>query len=261
MTRVPEYKIFSLGDSALTLDFGNTINTEINDRILSLFQRLQQQPLPGMTEAVPAYSSLTIFYDVWALHTTVPASVTVFEWMKKQLQQILHEETGFPITTIRQFYIPVCYDKSLAPDLEWASAYLKIPEAEIIRLHTLKNYRVYMLGFLPGFAYMGEVDDLLALPRKKQPVPVRSGDVGIAGRQTAVYPLSSPGGWQIIGKTPVKMFAKEENPFCVVQPGDQVKFYPIGLNEFIFLQNNPSLLLEKGLHLQHEFENFKIRNT
>jgi inhibitor of KinA len=261
MTSLPAYKIYPLGDAALTLDFGNMISQEINDRVIVLMQHLMQQPLQGITDIVPAYSSLTVYYDVWALRKNVPEEQSVFEWMKNQLLQMLSTEKNLTSIKTKNLFIPVCYDKRIAPDLEWSSAYLKLPAEEIIRIHAGKSYRVYMLGFLPGFAYMGEVDNRITLPRKKQPVAIEAGAVGIAGKQTGVYPLSSPGGWQIIGRTPVKMFMKNEDPLCAVSAGDQVTFYPIQMNEYILLKNNPSFIQEKGLEMQYEFKNFKSRNS
>lgn len=257
MHNLPAYKIFALGDAALTIDFGNMISDAINDRVISLFKKLQQLPLEGMTEAVPAYSSLTIYYDVVSLRKKVPAEKTVFDWMKNEALKFLQQEKENYPDIKKLVKIPVCYEKEFAPDLEWASAQLKISVEEIIRIHESKTYRVYLLGFLPGFAYMGEVDDKIILPRKPHPIQVAAGSVGIAGKQTGVYPLNSPGGWQIIGRTAVKMFkapssegvfsdqpsprgeaSKDyesrdvlENP-TLLNAGDSVQFYSINKNEF-----------------------------
>jgi inhibitor of KinA len=226
------YKIFASGDAALTIDFGNIINTEINDRVISLFKNLQRHPLEGMTEAVPSYSSLTIYYDTIAIREKTPKDKTVFEWMKNQAQQFLQKETGVYPKENRVIKIPVCYEKEFAPDLEAVSSQLNISADEIINIHLSKTYRVYMLGFLPGFAYMGEVDDRIILPRKPQPVPVVAGSVGITGKQTGIYPLISPGGWQIIGRTPEKLFDKEKAEPVLLRSGDNVQFYSISKDEF-----------------------------
>ncbi len=232
MTNLPDYKIFPLGDSALTIDFGNIISDPVNDTVISLFKKLHQNPPEGMVEALPAYSSLTIYYDLLSLRKKVPEEEAVFGWMKNEMLQLLQQKNEIDQTAEKLVSIPVCYEKEFAPDIQWASVQLKISVEEIIRIHTSKTYRVYMLGFLPGFAYMGEVDDAIALPRKSQPIQVEAGSVGIAGKQTGVYPFKSPGGWQIIGRTPINMFNKDEKELTALKASDHVKFYSISKDEF-----------------------------
>jgi inhibitor of KinA len=128
--------------------------------------------------------------------------------------------------------IPVCYEKEFAHDLEWIAIQNNISLEEIISLHTAASYHVYMLGFLPGFAYMGLVNDKISVPRKQKPVTVEAGSVGIAGKQTGIYPLSSPGGWQIVGRTPMKLFDKEKESPTLIKSGDSVQFYSITKDEF-----------------------------
>lgn len=232
MSELPAYKILPLGDSALVVDFGNIISHSINDRVILLFKILQQQPIEYMTEAVPAYSSLTIYYDVVNARKKAPEEKTVFDWMKNEVRHFLEQEKEIYQYEKRVINIPVCYEKEFAPDLEWASKELKISVEEIISLHTSKSYRVYMLGFLPGFAYLGEVDEKIVLPRKLQPQNVIAGSVGIAGKQTGVYPLDSPGGWQIVGRTPLKFFNEENEEPTLVKAGDTIQFISINKDEF-----------------------------
>jgi inhibitor of KinA len=128
--------------------------------------------------------------------------------------------------------IPVCYDALFAPDLGLLAASKGMTSEEVVQLHQSRPYRVYMLGFLPGFAYLGQVADKLAMPRKQQPVEVAAGSIGIAGNQTGIYPMVSPGGWHIIGRTPVTLFdSDKENP-TLLKPGDTVQFFSISLDEF-----------------------------
>jgi inhibitor of KinA len=233
----PTYRIFPLGDSAIMLDYGNIIDEKVNRQVIAMFRSLKKNPLPGMTEAVPAYSSLTIYYDLFQLGKQAPPGKTVYEWMAEQIEQhsplLETTETGTSLVKI-----PVCYASEFAPDLEEMAAIKKMEVNDIIRIHTSKTYRVYMLGFLPGFAYMGEVDEQIEMPRKSQPRQrVEAGSVGIAGRQTGVYPLTSPGGWQIIGRTPAspQSFLKErasEDSLSLFRPGDIVQFYSISKDEF-----------------------------
>jgi inhibitor of KinA len=226
------YKIFPLGDSALTVDFGNFIDEPINEKVIALFHNLQQQPLPGMIEAVPAYSSLTVYYDLMMARKKVSAGQPVFEWMSEKMNERLHQPLPQNDSTGELINIPVCYDPEFGPDLDNLAREKNITTEEVIRIHTSKPYRVFMLGFLPGFAYMGEVDEKIAMSRKNQPVPVSAGSVGIAGKQTGIYPLLSPGGWQIIGRTPVHLFNKEKEQTTLLKAGDRVQFIPVSKNEF-----------------------------
>jgi inhibitor of KinA len=230
-TTVP-YRIFPLGDSALTIDFGNVIDETINIEVLKRFNYILQHPLPGIIEAVPAYSSLTLYYDVVALHRSIPKDHPVFDWMKSQAEQLLSISLPTEPTAQRTIRIPVCYDELFAPDIAMLAAKKQLNIDEVVQLHTSKSYRVYMLGFLPGFSYMGLVDERIAMARKSQPKQVAAGSVGIAGRQTGLYPLASPGGWQIIGRTPLRLFdAGREDP-VMLRAGDMVEFYSISKDEF-----------------------------
>jgi inhibitor of KinA len=226
------YTIFFIGDSVATIDFGNVIDEEINKKTISIFHHLSNHPLMGMIEAVPAYSSVTVYFDVPFLRKKIPSQRKVCDWIIKELQKLmLGDFTQEPVEE-RLVRIPVCYDTEFSNDLEWIAEQKNIPPEEVVRLHSSKKYRVYMLGFLPGFAYMGQAAEEIAVPRKAQPQPIIAGSVGIAGRQTGIYPLNSPGGWQIIGRTPLKMFDKDKPELCLVNAGDQVEFYSITQDEF-----------------------------
>ena len=226
------YRIFPLGDSAVTIDFGNTISDSINKEVIARFNQLQEISLAGVIEMIPAYSSLTIYYDVLAMKKKISNNVTVFEWMKKQLEENLKLPAHENIIAEKIVRIPVCYESEFSPDMEQLAAAKKLTVDEVIQIHTSCNYKVYMLGFLPGFAYMGEVDEKVAMPRKPQPQNVVAGSVGIAGKQTGIYPLASPGGWQIIGRTPLKLFDAEREEPVLLKAGDKVKFYSISKDEF-----------------------------
>ena len=233
MDQLPPYKFFSLGDNAIIIDFGNIIDEQINKIVHSVFFRLQNDPIPGMIEALPAYSSLTIFYDILLVKDNMTnKNETAFDWISDKLKQYISTEsleTGDPELLIN---IPVCYEKEYGTDLGLIASQNNITVEEIIHIHSSATYRVYMLGFLPGFAYMGLVDEKISSPRKPQPTPVEPGSVGIAGRQTGVYPFKSPGGWQIIGRTPFKLFDKQKLNPVLFKPGDNVKFYAITKDEF-----------------------------
>jgi inhibitor of KinA len=233
------YRIFPLGDSALTINFGNIIDENINKKITSLFKAIQQKPLKGMIEAIPAYSSLSILYDVVVLRKIIPSNKTVYDWMKDEAVKFLQQQVDADNSSSDVFKIPVCYDEEFALDLERFEKEKNISKEELIKIHTGKQYRVYMLGFLPGFPYMGEVDERISMPRKPQPQQVAAGSIGIAGRQTGIYPLTSPGGWSIIGRTPIKIFDAEKEELTFLKAGNIVQFYPISKEEFLKFEHEP----------------------
>ncbi len=258
------YQIFPLGDSAITIDFGNCIDEAINKEVIARFGQLKQQPIPGMTEAVPAYSSITVYFDIMALKKKIQSQLTAYEWMCRQLEERMKEPVQQIQVNERQMKIPVCYGEEFAMDIQQLAASKNISVEEVIRIHVSGTYRVYMLGFMPGFAYMGELDERIAMPRKPQPVSIAEGSVGIAGRQTGIYPLASPGGWQIIGRTPLKLFRAPlnlpegktsdsesltipDNEPTLLRAGDTVQFYSITKKDFYEIQNAPSARSGEGV--------------
>jgi len=218
-------KIFSLGESALTIDFGNEISFELNQKVLQLAFFFEKNPFPGMIEVFPAYSSLTIFYSVPEVRKKFPAYKTAFDAVKAEVEKALARSIEF-IEDSHMFEIPVCFDKTYALDLDFIAYYCNLTSEEVIEIFLSRTYRVFMVGFLPGFAYMGEVDERIAVPRLEKPrTKVEKGSVGIAGRQTGIYPLASPAGWRIIGKTDVPIFNihNQEKP-ALLKAGDLVRF-------------------------------------
>lgn len=227
------YKIFPLGDSALTIDFGNKVDEQINTEVITRHHQLKEDTIPGIIELIPAYSSLTIYYDLIALRKIIPATQSAFEWLKEQIQKKLEQPVEIKEKEEKLIRIPVCYENEFATDLQWLCEQKNLSRDELINIHTSTTYKIYMLGFLPGFAYMGEVEERIATPRKDQPVNMIAGSVGIAGKQTGIYPLESPGGWQIIGRTPLKIFDAAKNPPVLFRAGDKVQFYAISKKEFL----------------------------
>ena len=232
---IPEltkHKIFAISDSALTIDFGNVINETINSKVLSLFREFQNNPPEGVIETIPAYSSLTVYYNIFQLSKSIPSDKTVYEWVSLQLEERLLHLPETSDNESRLLEIPVCYEHEFAPDIEELATSKGISVEEVIQVHSSRQYRVFMLGFLPGFSYMGEVDEKISVPRKSQPKPVAAGSIGIAGRQTGIYPSASPGGWQIIGRTPLKLFDPGKEEPTLLKAGDSVRFISISKNEF-----------------------------
>lgn len=222
------YKIFSLGEDALTVDFGGEISVEFNVRALNLADFFDANPFDGFVETVPAYGTATVFYDVAAVRKRYPEFFTAFDAVESFVKSALENLISPAPKPTKPIAIPVCFDAEFSPDLDFVAAANNLSKQEIIGIFLGEIYRVFMLGFLPGFSYMGEVDPRIAVPRKKTPrVRVAAGSVGIAGRQTGIYSLESPGGWQIIGRTPFELFTPHGEVPTFFKPGDSVKFYEI----------------------------------
>ncbi|MCS6874170.1 MAG: 5-oxoprolinase subunit PxpB [Acidobacteriota bacterium] len=216
-------KILPLNENALLVDFGQVISEELNDRVLSIARFFEEKSFSGIEEVCPAYSSVAIFYQPMKIRQNFPESKNAFEAVKSLVEQALSSENRQKKHE-RLIQIPVSFDN--APDLEFVATWSNLSCEEVIEIFLSRIYRVYMLGFLPGFAYMGKVSGKIAAPRHKTPRKlVEKGSVAIAGRQTGIYPFNSPGGWQIIGKTEIEMFDPKnpENP-TFLKPGDSVKF-------------------------------------
>ena len=206
-----------LGESALLMRWGNAMDAELNRRLAAFARGLTVRPFAGFREAAPAYCSLAVHYEL----TEATRFETVAATLLTQWEQAV-ESTAVAGRTIE---IPVRYG---GEDLAAMSQAIGFTEEEIIAIHTGRSYSVYMMGFLPGFAYLGEVDERIAAPRHRIPrLRVEAGSVGIAGKQTGVYPLASPGGWQIIGRTDLAMFDPNAATPTLLEPGDAVRFVAI----------------------------------
>lgn len=226
------FRISPLGDRAVIIEWEQQISEDIHRQVIQAFRQLQDLHKPYILDLIPAYASLTVVYDAVLLYREQRGYAG--EKIRELIMAMLEEAV---VTAVRSqprlLQIPVCYHPSLAPDLQAMAEHKNVSPEHIIELHTEQTYTVYMLGFLPGFPYMGKVHDLLVTPRLKQPrLRVPAGSVGIAGAQTGIYPQESPGGWNIIGRTPLRLFdAVAETP-CYCEPGDQVRFMPVSLEDF-----------------------------
>jgi inhibitor of KinA len=229
---INDFNLFALGDSAITIDLGNLVDEALNEKVLAMQQWLGEHLFEGFTDSIVAYSSLSVFYDPVVVLRRYPAGRGAFEFVKERLQEAWRHSTVQSAGNEEPVRIPVCYEGNLGPDLAALAGEKDMSPEEIVRLHVSRVYRVYMIGFLPGFAYLGETDKQLAVARKPRPVPVGAGSVGITGRQTGIYPLNSPGGWHIIGRTPVVLFDPAAEVPVRLKIGDRVAFYPISREEF-----------------------------
>lgn len=221
-------RIFPLGDTALTVEFGTGISEAINKKAINLAGHLERNRFPGFIEAVPAYSSTTLFYDLAAVRKHFPQFPTAFAAVKSLVVAAINERLDIKNEDPRTVEIPVHFDDRSALDLRFVAENSGLSTEKVIEIFTGVTYRVFMLGFLPGFTYMGEVDDRIATPRKESPrLIVPEGSVGIAGKQAGIYSLESPGGWQILGRTDVEMFTPKAEMPSLLQPGDQVWFIAV----------------------------------
>jgi inhibitor of KinA len=227
------YRIYSIGDAAITLDMGNQINEDLNRKVRAMREWLLSQGLEGLRDVIISYCAVSVLYDPFIIRSQHPHS-SAFEFVKQKLEEawrqsaVVEKENGKHVISI-----PVCYDEEFGYDLHHIAKEKKLQIDEIIQLHSSKMYYVYMIGFLPGFSYLAEVDEKLVIPRKPKPVPVAAGSVGIAGSQTGIYSLNCPGGWQIIGRTPLKLFDATASPPVMLQAGNKVQFHAISKKEFL----------------------------
>ena len=236
------FKIYSVGESILTISLGNTVDLEVNKRIFLLCDKLIANRHPSWLDIIPAYSTVSIVYDALAIRKQ---HASAFQWMKGEVEKILETISEEVTIQSRHLKVPVCYDLEFALDADRINKEKSVSHDELVTLHSSKLYHVFMIGFLPGFAYMGSVDARIAIPRIPAPrTNVLAGSVGIAGAQTGIYPLDSPGGWNIIGKTPLKIFNPLANDPALFKPGDQVSFFPMSRKYFdSFDQSNFKLIM------------------
>jgi inhibitor of KinA len=242
----PPVDIFALGDSAATIELGNSIDRELNAKSRNMKDWLLAHPFEGMQDVIGAYSSVSIFYDPVTVMEKMRPNGGAFDFVRQRLFEALNNSaSGSTAEKDEIVRIPVCYDDAFGPDLDMVSQTNHLSKQSIIDLHVSKLYYVYMIGFLPGFSYMAEVDEKLFMPRKKVPVNVAAGSVGIAGGQTGLYPFSCPGGWQIIGRTPVPLFNPNQQVPVVLESGDLVEFYAITKEEFVYGNGQVSRITKK----------------
>lgn len=217
------FVVTKLGDSAVNVEFANVISVTVNHQVQALSWLLDREQITGFIEWIVTYRSLTLFYDPLVL-SFEEVRTTLYHL---SLDQVLDQNKG------RRISIPVCYDEAYGPDLRDLSAATGLSIETVIALHTEPDYPVYMLGFLPGFAYLGGLNPRLAMARLATPrLSIPAGSVGIAGEQTGIYPLSSPGGWRLIGQTPLTLFDPDRDPMILFSPGDSLHFEAIDDSTF-----------------------------
>jgi antagonist of KipI len=240
----PAYHIYSLGETAATIAFEAVISEPINDLVIALYHHLQSQPIDGVKDVIPAYHTVTLVFE----SSLLKQSSDVFTIMVQRADAAIATCNWQQTIQHNIVEIPVCYDTTFGLDIVTMAADKSISIDDLIQRHIARQYRIYCIGFLPGFAYMGNVDDVLATPRRQAPrAAVKAGSVGIAGVQTGVYPLQSPAGWNIIGETPLQLFDANRAEPVLFKMGDIVQFQPISLSDFLLQKNKPVVTKELPL--------------
>jgi len=209
------------GDSALIVELGDEISEECNERAIALSGEITG--IRGVSEVVPTYRSLLVYYD-----PLITSFDELVENGKEKMRTLkMRRMRG------KTFEVPVCYGGDFGPDLGFVARHNSMSEEEVIRAHHSRDYRIYMMGFLPGFPYLGGMDERIATPRLENPrTKIPAGSVGIAGKQTGIYPLESPGGWRIIGRTPMKLYDPDADDPVPMRAGDVIRFVRISREEY-----------------------------
>ncbi|PWA12840.1 allophanate hydrolase [Pueribacillus theae] len=216
--------ITPIGDCGIRIHFGDEVSVKTNQKIIAYKSLLEKKDCEGITDIVPGYTTLSLFYD--------PSRYT-YKQMFHIIEEIHDKVKIAPEKKAVIYHIPTCYGEPYGVDLHVVAKCNGISPEEVIAIHSGKNYYIYMLGFLPGFPYLGGLEKRIATPRLDTPrLKVPAGSVGIAGEQTGIYPLDSPGGWRIIGRTPVKLFEPEREPSILFEAGNYIRFEPIEADEF-----------------------------
>ena len=217
-------RIVAAGDAALVVEWPPRIDPEINARLVALADAVRVRCGSSVQDAVVGYCTLTVYFDPFHVDPV---------WLEGEVRALVSDADAVVVEEGALIEVPVCYGGELGPDLEDVAARVGCTTDALIDLHASREYRVYVVGFVPGFAYMGTVDDRLALPRRSSPrTRVPAGSVAIAAGQTGIYPIETPGGWHILGRTPVRPFDPQRAEPVLFRPGDRVRFVPISRDDF-----------------------------
>jgi KipI family sensor histidine kinase inhibitor len=217
------------GEAALVVEFGDRIDPVLNRRVREMGLAIDRARLDGVVDLVPTYRSLLVNYD---------PRVTTFDALRARLEALESGLAGTPAPPPRVVEIPTAYGGEFGPDLPFVAEHAGLSQDEVVAIHSSADYLVYMMGFSPGFTYLGGMSERIAAPRLKTPrTAIPAGSVGIAQQQTGIYPVESPGGWQLIGRTPVALFDPTRHPPVVVEAGDSIRFVPVTPGEYERIQD------------------------
>ena len=234
------FNIYYISERAVAVEFGQLIDEHVLRQVNGFNELIYQNPFPGFYTTVPAYATLTVFFDpVQVIQSSGLQGAGCFDKVCNYLTVLKNKRSSTIAPLNETITIPVCYGGKFGPDLNEVASLHNLSISEVINLHSSAIYKVYMIGFVPGFAYLGGMPEMLATPRKPTPRrAIPAGSVGIAGKQTGIYPLETPGGWQIIGRTPLTLFNAVLPQPALLKAGNQVVFKPIDEQEFDHLINN-----------------------
>jgi len=219
---------YPAGDSAILIEFEQKIAPEINNKITALVRLIKEQQIEGIVELLPSFCALLVNYD--------PRVIT-YRQLNDRLSELAQLDIEVEGQPARIFEIPTCYGGSYGPDIDHISERAELSVQEVVDIHSSRDYLIYMLGFMPGFSYLGGLDERIHTPRLATPrVKIHGGSVGIAGGQTGIYPIDSPGGWQLLGMTPVKTYDPNRDVPILYNAGDYIRFVPINEDEFLSIK-------------------------
>ncbi|WP_432748776.1 5-oxoprolinase subunit PxpB [Pectinatus frisingensis] len=229
------YIIKPLGETGLIIIFGDEINPQIHKNVKNLSDYIDKHPFPGLCEYTISYTSVAVFYNPFTVkkHCVTSKEKTAFTIVTGLIKNYIAAAVKMPQAKPHTVEIPVCYGDEYGPDIEFVANYNNLSCTDVINIHSQSTYLVYMIGFCPGFPYLGGMDERIATPRRKEPrLVIPAGSIGIAGKQTGGYPISTPGGWQLIGRTPLNLFDLKASSPSLLHSGDLVKFVPISPEEY-----------------------------
>lgn len=218
------FEINIYGDRGIRIQLGDTISEETNKKIRDLSSLLETEKIPGVIEWIPTYTAVSIYYD---------PSLISYDSLESRMKSLYEKSSQIELPPAEVITIPVCYGGEYGPDLEVVAEHNGLTVEEVISIHTSTDYLIYMMGFAPGFPYLGGMSEKIATPRLASPrMKIPAGSTGIAGSQTGIYPMESPGGWQIIGRTPVKLYDPNRNPHILPKAGNYIRFSQVSEKEY-----------------------------
>ena len=227
-------RIITSGDTAIVVEFEDRIDPSVNAKVKAFYETLKNSGIEGIVDIIPTYRSVLVHYNPLVIR---------YGQMMEQVERLLNKAGEAPVMDRKIYKIPVCYGGYYGQDLEDVAEHAGMTQEEVIRIHSGRDYLIYMLGFQPGFAYLGGMDERIAMPRLPQPRgSILAGSVGIANSQTGIYPMSSPAGWRLIGCTPVRPYDARRSRPILYEAGDYIRFVPISERDYTRIE----VLIEQG---------------